>query len=550
MATKGRGHILGTMMDDPLLLSSLLEQAAVRFADTLVIGRDVDGTIGRQTYAETDRRVRRLASALVARGVKFGDRIASLAWNTRAHFELFHAIPSFGAVLHTVNPRLSDGDIAYVIAEAGDSWLFYDAGTLPLVERVAPLLPAGMTLVFMGAEVPDTPLPAVLSMEALIREAEGEMAWPVFDERTAAVICFTSGTTGRPKGVAYSHRSTFLSALAMSLADWVGGYPVATGESFLPVASLYHSNGWQMPYTAPMNGHQLVLPGRHFDAASLVELLRLGEVSVSAGVPTVWTGIADHLDHTGEDLPHLRAVMMAGMRVPERLFERFAARGIAVQQAWGMTEAPGVGLTTPAPGSHRLAEETRRTLMLSAQGRLNVLTRSRIMDEAGAELARDGRASGLLQVKGPLVAGRYLGQDPAEASAWLDTGDIARIHPDGSIELVDRAKDVIKSGGEWISSLEIETAALTHPRIGQAAAIAADHARWQERPVLVCALASGNAGSEALDETELRAHLASQLPRWSLPDAIVFLPELPLTGTGKIDKKSLKARFAGILNRT
>ena len=538
------------MMDDPLLLSTLLEQAALRFAGTDVIGRDVDGSIGRQTYGETDRRVRRLAHALAEHGVKFGDRIASLAWNTRAHFELFHAIPSMGAVLHTVNPRLSVEDMAYVIAEAGDSWLFFDAGTLALVEQVAPLLPVGIRLVFMGLDVPANSLGEVLSMETLICEADGEMAWPTFDERTAAVICFTSGTTGRPKGVAYSHRSTFLSAMAMSLADWVGGYPAGTGESFMPVASLYHSNGWQMPYTAPMNGHRLVLPGRQFDAASLVELLRLGEVTVSAGVPTVWTDIADQLDRTGGSLPHLRAVMMAGMRVPERLFERFEARGIAVRQAWGMTEAPGVGLATPAPGSDRRPEAERRGLMLGAQGRLNVLTRSRILDEAGAELPRDGTASGLLQVKGPLIAGHYLGQDPATAVSWLDTGDIARIHPDGTVELVDRAKDVIKSGGEWISSLELEKVALSHPRVAQAAAIAADHPKWQERPVLVCALRGAEPLGEALDEAGLRAHMAPHLPRWWLPDAIVFLPELPLLGSGKIDKKELRRRFGGLLSQT
>lgn len=535
------------MMDDPLLLSTLLEQAALRFAEVPVWGRDIDGTIRRQTYGQTDRRVRRLAAALREHGVKLGDRIASLAWNTRAHFELFHAIPSMGAVLHTVNPRLSLDDMAYVVAQAGDSWLFFDAGTQALVEQLAPLLPTDFRFVFMGeaqgsSEIPSGPGP-ILTMEGLIRDAGSAMAWPQLDERAAAVICFTSGTTGRPKGVAYSHRSTFLSALAMSLADWVGGYPVSTGESFMPIASLYHSNGWQMPYTAPLSGHRLVLPGRHFDAASLVELLKLGEVTVSAGVPTIWTEIADHLDRTGEELPHLRAILMAGMRVPERLFERFEQRGIAVRQAWGMTEAPGVGLAAPAPRRQAMTTEAHRALMLAGQGRLNVLTRSRIVDDNGAELPRDGHASGHLQVKGPLIAGRYLGEDPASAVDWLETGDIARIHPDGTLELVDRAKDVIKSGGEWISSLEIEKVALSHPAVGQAAAIAADHPKWQERPVLVCAVRAG----QTVDQAALRAHMAPHVPRWWLPDAIVFLPDLPLLGSGKIDKKALKQRFAGVL---
>jgi fatty-acyl-CoA synthase len=532
--------MFSTMMADQLLLSGLLDQAAAQYSSTEIVGRDLDGVVRRQTYAQTDVRVRRLANALRRLGLKEGDCAASLAWNTRQHFELFHAIPSLGAVLHTVNPRLAPDTMAFVVDSARDGWMFVDAGTLEQAEALAPNVPGVRRWVYLGSDPPRaSSLPDLLTAEALIAGADPIIEWPAFDERRAALVCFTSGTTGRPKGVVYSHRSTMLSALCMSLSDMVGGYLPGALETVMPIAPLFHGNGWQMPFIAPLNGHRLALPGRAFDGHSLVQLLREEGVSIAAAVPTIWMDIVKTLDADALRLPALRVALVAGARVPGALFDALGRRGVSVFQSWGMTEALGACRATPPPGSLGLDVNSLTALRRERQGRPNFCTRVKIIDEGGRPLPHDGAASGRLHVRGPLVAGRYLGEPESAAVDWLDTGDVAKVFPDGTIEIVDRAKDIIKSGGEWISSLELEAAALTHPAIASAAAIAAFHERWQERPVLLCK----SRPHVAVSGSELLEHLRARLPRWWLPDAILFVEELPLTGTGKVDKTALKRLY-------
>jgi acyl-CoA synthetase (AMP-forming)/AMP-acid ligase II len=529
--------MFGTMMSDQLLLSGLLEQAAARHPDMQIVGRDLDGIVRRQTYAQTDRRVRCLANALVAHGLKSGDVAGSLAWSTRQHLELFHAIPALGAVLHTVNPRLAPDTTAYVVESANDSWMFIDAGTLAQAEALAPHVPHVQHWVYLGPDAPRTSsLPDLLSVESLIAGAGSDIEWPSFDERRAAIICFTSGTTGKPKGVVNSHRSTVLSALCMSTADMVGGYLAGAQETVMPIAPLFHGNGWQMPYFAPLNGQRIVMPGRALDADSLVQLLLDESVTIAAAVPTIWTEIVRKLDAGRLHLPALRVALVAGARVPGTLFDALERRGVSVFQSWGMTEALGACRATPPPGSASLDPTKLRALRRERQGRPNFCTRVKIVDADGLPQPHDGSVSGRLLVRGPLVTARYLGEPEADAVEWLDTGDIAKIHRDGTLEIVDRVKDVIKSGGEWISSLELEAAALTHPAIESAAAIAAHHEKWQERPLLLC---KRRAAATATAE-ELQEHLRALLPRWWLPDAILFIEEMPMTGTGKIDKTALK----------
>jgi len=529
--------MFGTMMNDQLLLSGLLEQAAARYADMEIVGRDLDGIVRRQTYAQTDRRVRCLANALRARGVGDGDCVGSLAWSTRQHFELFYAIPSLGAVLHTVNPRLAPDVMAYVVESARDVWMFVDAGTLAQAEALAPHVPSVRHWVYLGPDHPPAnTLPNLLTLEALIADADAAIEWPEFDERRAAIICFTSGTTGKPKGVVYSHRSTILSALCMSTSDMVGGYRPGAQETVMPIAPLFHGNGWQMPFCAPLNGQRIVFPGRAFDADHLLQLMLHEEVTIAAAVPTIWTDIVKKLDANQLRLPALRVALVAGARVPGALFDALEQRGVSVFQSWGMTEALGACRATPPPGSVALDQESLRILRRERQGRPNFCTRVKILDAGGQPQPHDGSSSGRLHVRGPLVTGRYLGDPDSDTVEWLDTGDIAKVYRDGTIEIVDRAKDVIKSGGEWISSLEIEAAALTHPAIASAAAIAAYHEKWQERPLLLCK----RRAPASISADELLEHLRARLPRWWLPDEILFIEDMPMTGTGKIDKTSLK----------
>lgn len=530
----------GLMMDAPLLVSSVIEHAARVHGSIEIVARTAEGGFHRTTYAEAHTRSKRLAKALGALGVKPGDRVGSLAWNTHHHFELFYGVSGSGAVLHTINPRLFEEQLVYIVNHAGDSWICIDAATLPIAEKLAPHAPAVKGWIYMSvdAEPPKSSL-KLLSYEKLLAAQDDDYEWPSFDERQASVICYTSGTTGQPKGVVNTHRSTILSALVMSTADMIGGYRSGMREAVMPIAPMFHGNGWQMVYTAPLNGHALVLPGRNFEPDKLYEIIDREKVTMAACVPTVWMMLVDHLDRNGLKLPSMRAALVAGTKPPRSLIDALELRhGIEVAQAWGMTEALGVTRCSMPPGLADAPYEQRVEQKLR-QGRIAFSTQLRIVDDAGNSLPHDGVAFGHLQARGPLIAGAYLKQDAGLCEGWLQTGDVAKLFPDGTVEIVDRSKDVIKSGGEWISSVAIENIAMGHPAVAQAAVIGVAHPRWEERPLLVVVRRDG----EEVSREELIEFVRPQMASWWVPEDVAFVDALPMTATGKVHKVTLRERF-------
>ncbi|HJQ57061.1 MAG TPA: long-chain fatty acid--CoA ligase [Vineibacter sp.] len=531
----------GLMMDAPLMISGILAHAARVHASTEIVARTPEGGLHRYTYGEAEQRCKRLAQALRALGVRPGDRVASLAWNTHHHFELFYGVSGSGAVLHTINPRLFDEQIVYIVNHAEDSWLCCDAATLPLAERLASQLPTIKGWIYMSVDPqpPKSSLPGLLSYERLLAAQNGACDWPRFDEWQASTICYTSGTTGPPKGVVNTHRSTVLSALLMSTADMIGGYRSGAREATMPIAPLFHGNGWQMVYTAPLNGHKLVLPGRNFEPDKLHQLIVDEGVTMAAGVPTVWLTLIEHMRANRLNAASLRAALVAGTKPPRAMIEALEGDyGVDVAQCWGMTEALGVAKTTMPPGMAEAPAETRLQQKLR-QGRCAFGTELRLVDDSGAPLPSDGEAVGNLQARGMVVSGGYLKHEPIPPDGWLHTGDVARLFPDGTIEIVDRSKDVIKSGGEWISSVAVENAALDHPAIAQAAVVAMPHARWQERPLLVAVRKAG----QDIERDALLDFLRPRMASWWLPDDVVFVESLPMTATGKVHKLTLRERF-------
>jgi acyl-CoA synthetase (AMP-forming)/AMP-acid ligase II len=533
----------GTIMHSPLLLSRLIDHAGRHHGRTPVVSRRIDGAIERTDWATMRDRALRLAKALTHYGLGVDDVVGSLAWNTANHIELFYGTLGIGVGLHTCNPRITAEDLRYMIEQVGQTTMFIDADTLPLAERVAAITPQVTRWVFMdevGAPVPDSTLPGYVTKSDLMTGHDADFAWPQFGESQAATICFTSGTTGRPKGVAYSHRSLTLGAMNMSMADMFGTFRRGALECVMPVAAIFHANGWMMPFTAPMNGHKLVLNGRDFSPESLIELIDAEGVTTTGAVPTIWMDLFAAADKGGSRLASLRGGLVAGTRPSLALARRFDEFGITLCQSWGMTEVPGCTRSTPPPGAEDWSEDARQTHLLSRQGRIGSLSEMRLIDDDGRPVAMDGAASGHLQLRGPIVAGGYVGQD-GPLAPWLDTGDVARIYPDGSIEIVDRAKDVIKSGGEWISSPQVENAAMAYPVIAEAAVISVPHARWQERPLLLCTLREPGI---PLDEAELHRHMVQHIAKWWLPDRTIVIETMPRTTTGKIDKLSLRRKYA------
>ncbi|MCK1319062.1 MULTISPECIES: long-chain fatty acid--CoA ligase [unclassified Bradyrhizobium] len=529
--------MLGLMMDTPLLTTDILRYAATAHGETEIVSRNVDGSIHRTCYSAAKQRCLRLSAALDTFGLSRGDRLGSLAWNTHHHFELFYGVTGEGLVLHTINPRLFEDTLVRIINHAEDQWIFIDAATLKLAEALAPHLTSVKGWLFMDAseELPDSSLANIISYEGLLKAQRDDHQWPSFDERSASIICYTSGTTGDPKGIVYSHRSIVLASLYMSTADMVGVFRPGELEAVMPIAPLFHANGWMMPFTAPMNGQKLVLPGRNFEPSMLCELIAAEGVTACAAVPTVWLGIVQYLKETGFKIPSLRAALVAGTKAPKPLVEDLESHGISVGQVWGMTEAAGGVRSTPAPGSSQQTREEQLERKLR-QGRMGFGTELRIVGDDGVPLPHDGTTQGHLEARGPCIASGYYRHEETASTDWLSTGDVARIHRDGTIEIVDRSKDVIKSGGEWISSVTVESAAMEHPALALAAVVGVSHPRWQERPLLFATLKSGCSASRE----QLIEHLAARLPKWWLPDDVIFVTALPMTATGKIRKAELR----------
>jgi fatty-acyl-CoA synthase len=531
----------GQMMDRPLMISDIVTYAAEIRGDQEIVSARVEGDRHRYTYRDLAGRAAQLAHALRKLGIGPGDRVATLAWNGYRHLELYYGISGIGAVCHTINPRLFAEQIVYVVGHAEDKVLFLDATFVPLVQGLRDKLPKGLRYVVLGDETHG--LEGAFAYEDLLAQQPAEIDWPVFDERSASGICYTSGTTGHPKGVLYTHRSTLLHSYGlMAIATEVGLTP---SDSILPVVPLFHVNAWGLPYAMPLTGTRVVMPGPKLDGENLFRLMDEERVTSAWGVPTVWLGLLGEMRKQGRKPDGFDVVVIGGSAAPEPMIREFEADfGVRVVHGWGMTEMSPVGtLTTMGPSLNALPETEKRAFKRS-QGRRMFGCELKIVDEAGDRLPHDGVAFGELLVRGHGVMDGYFGDAEASAAVfddegWMRTGDVAKIDPHGFLYIVDRTKDVIKSGGEWISSLDLEGAALGHPAIAECAVIAAPHPKWGERPLLVARLVEGQTATAE----DVRAYLSDKVAKWWLPDDVVFVDDLPHTATGKLSKLTLRERF-------
>ena len=531
----------GLMQDWPMLVHRLIDHAALYHRGAQIVSRTVEGDIHRTGYADIRARAKALARALKKRGLRPGDRVATLAWNTHRHLECWYGIAGMGAVYHTLNPRLHPDQIAWIANHGGARALFYDNCFAPIVETIAPKLKHVEFFVALGDEaLPIKMKKKPLAYEKLIT-VKSDFAWAALDENSACGLCYTSGTTGEPKGVLYSHRSNVLTAL---LAGQSSGLHLDPMDRILPVVPMFHANGWAIPFLTPLAGASLVMPGPRLDGASIYQLLEDERVTVTAAVPTVWLNLLQYLDQNGLKLSHLKRVCIGGAAAPRALIERFEDQyNVAVIHAWGMTEMSPIGtMSTIKPPLDRLPR--RRQMDFKAkQGFPHFGVEMKITDDKGKERPRDGKSFGRLKVRGPNVARSYFkgaGKEAFDKDGWFDTGDVATLDEDGYMQITDRSKDVIKSGGEWISTIEIENLAVGHPSVAEAAVIGIAHPRWDERPLLIVVLKPG----AAADKESLLAHLRGRIAKWWLPDAVAFVDEIPHTATGKIRKTELRRRFA------
>jgi fatty-acyl-CoA synthase len=538
-------RLMGRMMEIPLLVSSLLVHAARHHGTTEIVSRRVEGDLHRSSYAECELRARRLAQAFARLGCEEGDRIGTLAWNGHRHLEIYYGSSGSGLVCHTINPRLYPEQIAWIADDAGDRVLCFDLDLLPLVESLAARLPQVRHFVALcdRAGLPaETALPGLLCYEDLIGAEDGGYDWPRLDERAACGLCYTSGTTGEPKGALYSHRSTVLHAYAASLPDAMG---LSAKDTVLPVVPMFHVNAWGLPYAAPLTGARLVFPGPQLDGASLYALFESERVTVSAGVPTVWLGLLDHLKRHGLRFSSLRRAVIGGSACPPSMLRTLEDdHGVRVIHAWGMTELSPLGTLARLKARHEALSPAERRRLLEKQGRAMAGIDLALVDALGRVLPWDGKSAGELLARGPWVIERYFRDEQsalreADGLSWFPTGDVATIDGDGFVQITDRGKDMIKSGGEWISSIELENIALSHPAVHEAAVIAVPHPKWGERPLLVAVRRPGTAPTRA----DLLGHYEGRVARWQVPDDVVFLPELPHTATGKILKLKLREMY-------
>jgi fatty-acyl-CoA synthase len=535
----------GLMMDTPLLISSIAEHAQKFHGDREIVSVTMDNPRHRYTMREAVERSRKLANALDKLGLEAGDRVATIAWNDYRHLEIYYGVSGSGYVCHTINPRLFPEQLVFIINHAEDRWIFTDLMFVPLLEKLLPQIPQveGFVVMTDEAHMPETSLPNAVCYETLLAAESSEYQWPQLDERTASALCYTSGTTGDPKGVLYDHRSTVLHAYASVAPDVLN---LSSNDVVLPVVPLFHVNAWGVPYSTLMVGSKLVFPGPKMgDGEALYELMEAEKVTVALGVPTVWLALLQYCAQTGKTLNALQRTVIGGAAVPRSMIEQFSkVHGVQAIQGWGMTEMSPLGTAnTPKAGQEGFSDEERFDLATKA-GRGIFGCELRIVDDEGQELPWDGVAYGALQVRGPWICSDYFKLEGSAGShsddGWFNTGDVATIDPQGYMAITDRTKDVIKSGGEWISSIDLENAVMGHPAVAEAAVIGVAHPKWTERPLLIVVAAEG----QEIDKQELLGYFKGKVADWWIPNDVAVVTELPHTATGKVKKIELRKQFA------
>ena len=534
--------MLGQMQDWPLLVHKIIDHAALYHSGREIVTREVDGPITRTNYRTIASRARRVAKALAKAGIKAGDRVGTLAWNTHRHLESWYGIAGIGGIYHTLNPRLHPDQIAWIANHASDKALFFDTTFMPIVEQIAPKLKTVKFFVAMTdkAHLPKSKIRKLYAYEDFIAKVDDKFEWKEFGENTACGLCYTSGTTGNPKGVLYSHRSNVIHALMAGQTDALG---VSGTDTILPIVPMFHANAWALAFTGPLIGAKLVMPGAKLDGASVCELLETEKITMSAAVPTVWLGLLQYLEHRGKTLPHLRRVVIGGSACPRSMIDTFENKyNVEVVHAWGMTEMSPLG-TLGSLKSHLIDLPYSEKLDIKCkQGHPPFGVEMKIVDDKNKELPRDGKTFGRLKVRGPAVAKGYFrgdGKSSFDKQGWFDTGDVATLDKDGYMTIVDRAKDVVKSGGEWISTIDIENLAVGHPAVAEAAVIGVAHPKWDERPLLIIVLKPGKTAGK----DDILKFLEGKIAKWWMPDDVVFVDEIPHTATGKILKTALRERF-------
>ncbi|AZT83862.1 long-chain-fatty-acid--CoA ligase [Marinobacter sp. NP-4(2019)] len=531
----------GKMMNQPLIVSSILEHAERYHGDTEIVSQTVEGPIHRYTYAEAHKRSKQAANALLKLGADTGSRIATLAWNNFRHFELYYAISGIGAITHTVNPRLFPEQVSWIVNDAEDQILCFDTSFSTLIESIAPQCPSVKYWIAMTNRdhMPDIRVPNLVCYEDLIASESEEFTWPRLDENSASSLCYTSGTTGNPKGVLYSHRSTLLHALSSALPDAMN---LSGRDVVLPVVPMFHVNAWGLPYTAPLVGAKLVFPGDGMDGESLYQLFESEGVTFSAGVPTVWLGVLQHLRNSGSKLSTVERMIVGGAACPPALMQSFRDEyGITIQHAWGMTELSPLGTVNTPKSKHLGLDDEERFKLDIKQGRPPFGIDLKIVDDNGNELPRDGQTSGDLLVRGYWVIDQYYNKDDSPlVDGWFPTGDVANQDKDGYLQITDRSKDVIKSGGEWISSIELENIAMSHAAVSEAAALGLSHDKWDERPLLVVVRKAG----QDVSREEILAHYQGKVAKFCIPEDVIFVDEIPHTATGKVSKVTLRKQLS------
>jgi fatty-acyl-CoA synthase len=533
--------MLGLMQDWPLLQHKIIDHAALQYGDQEVVTRSIEGPIHRTNYRQVRERALRVAQRLAKDGVTLGDRVATLAWNTWRHLEAWYGITGVGAVYHTVNPRLFPEQIAWIVNHAQDRVMMLDLTFVPLMEAVQDKTPSIERFVILTdkAHMPATKLRNAVAYEDWIAEVDGDFKWAEFDENTAAGLCYTSGTTGDPKGVLYSHRSNVLHALQACMKDTLA---VSAHDSILPIVPMFHANAWSLAFSVPLAGAKFVMPGAKLDGASVYELLEAEKVTFSAAVPTVWLMLMQHMQTTGAKLTSLQRVAIGGSACPPSMIEYFEERGVTVYHAWGMTEMSPIGTIGAIKPALGALSGKDLLAIKSKQGHAIFAVEMKITDDEDKQLPWDGKRFGRLMVKGPAIARRYFkreDEDILDADGFFDTGDVATIDPNGYMQITDRAKDVIKSGGEWISSIDLENIAVGHPDVAEAAVIGVLHPKWDERPLLVIVPKEGR----QVDRDAILKYMDGKIAKWWMPDDVQFVREIPHTATGKINKLKLRDEF-------